>query len=67
MNCLAGAIVDEDLAGLNFILYEQPILLDDILDCGMTVKEKVIELGFYEAIMIHLAKRDATNMDTADE
>ena len=60
MNCLAGAIVDEDLAGLNFILYEQPILLDDILDCGMTVKEKVIELGFYEAIMKHLAKRDAT-------
>ena len=67
MNCLAGAIVDEDLAGLNFILYEQPILLDDILDCGMTVKEKVIELGFYEAIMIHLAKRNATKKDTADE
>ena len=67
MNCLAGAIVDEDLAGLNFILYEQPILLDDILECGLTVKEKVIEFGFYEAIMKHLAKRDATNMDTADE
>ena len=63
MNCLAGAIVDEDLAGLNFILYEQPILLDDILECGLTVKEKVIELGFYEAIMIHLAKRNATKKD----
>ena len=60
MRILEGAIVDEDLAGLKFLLYEQPILLDHILDCGRTVKEKVIELNFYEAIMAHLANRDTT-------
>ena len=65
MCLLEKAIVNEDLGGLKFLLYEQPILLDHILDCGRTVKEKVIELNFYEAIMKHLAKRDATEKDTA--
>ena len=64
MCLLEKAIVDEDLAGLKFLLYEQPILLDHILDCGVTVKEKAVELGFYEAIMIHLAKRNATERGT---
>ena len=57
MSIFENAIAKEDLPGLKFILFEQPVLFDDILDCGMTVRDKTIELGFYEAIMKHLAKK----------
>ena len=60
MCLLEKAIAAKHLGTLKFLLYENPSVFDHILDCGMTVKEKTIELGFYEAIMIHLAKRNAT-------
>ena len=62
MRILEGAIATKHLGTLKFLLYEDPSVFDHILDCGVTVKEKVIELGFYEAIMKHLAKRDATEI-----
>ena len=65
MCLLEKAIAAKHLGTIKFLLYEDPSVFDHTLDCGKTVKEKVIELNFYEAIMKHLAKRDATEKDTA--
>ena len=62
MRILEGAIAAKHLGTLKFLLYEDPSVFDHILDCGKTVKEKVIEFNFYEAIMIHLANRDTTEI-----
>jgi hypothetical protein len=62
MCLLEKAIAAKHLGTIKFLLYEDPSVFDHILNCGVTVKEKTIELGFNEAIMTHLAKRDATEI-----
>ena len=50
MDCLEQVIVDEEIGTLKFLLYEDPILIEHVLSCGATVKEKLIETNIYDTL-----------------